>query len=151
MTIIAWDGKSIAADRRVICSGSISTTTKIRRVKVPKKGFQVLAWAGQQAAAMMLFDWYMRGADPEQWPQVQQADEQWARMIVADGNGVYEYERQPVAVRVEDAFAAWGSGADVAMGAMHMGASARRAVEIASLVEASCGNGVDSFDLICAK
>ena len=45
--------------------------------------------------------------------------------------------------KVEDQFAAWGSGRDFALTAMHLGKSAREAVEIACLFENGCGNGVD--------
>lgn len=43
---------------------------------------------------------------------------------------------------VDAEFAAWGSGAPPAYGALHMGASAERAVEIASLVDDNTGGKV---------
>jgi hypothetical protein len=47
----------------------------------------------------------------------------------------------------QTAFAALGSGSDAALGALYHGASAREAVEIASLVDTATGDGVDSLFL----
>lgn len=146
MTIIAWDGKSLAADKRATCNGSLFTTTKIRRIKRPGRIAEVLAWTGEQDAGEMLAQWYEEGASPTEFPACQKT-EAWARLIVADQYGAKFFERLPVAVDVEDAFAAWGSGCDLARAALFLGKSAKEAVEVASLFDIGCGNGVDVFDL----
>lgn len=80
-------------------------------------------------------------------PECQKDDDSWTRLIVADRDGAKYFERQPVGVKVEDAFAAWGSGRDFALVAMYLGKTAKEAVEITSLFSLGCGNGVGSFDL----
>jgi hypothetical protein len=139
MTCVAWDGKTIAVDKRATNCGSISTTTKLRRV-----GQEVLAWTGAQDSGLAVMEWYLAGANPATWPECQKDNDRWSRLIVASPVGIQEFERQPIGVWVEDKFAAWGSGGDAALGAMHAGATAKRAVEIASLIDNGCGNGVDS-------
>lgn len=54
-----------------------------------------------------------------------------------------EYVRLPVAMPIIDQREAWGSGADFALGAMAMGAGARRAVEVACELDVHCGKGID--------
>lgn len=87
MTVVAWDGKSLAVDKQATCADMRMTTTKACRL--------------------------------------QQGD---------------------VVALVFDRFMAWGSGRDFAMGAMEMGASAYRAVEVAIRHSTGCGYGIDLFD-----
>ena len=152
MSVIAWDGKTLAADKRSVCSGIAATTTKIRRIvhdgcTTGSGTSEVLAWTGDQDAGEMLAKWYSDGADPEKWPEFPKDKDMWCRLIVADGNGARFYERMPIAVRVEDAFMAWGSGRDFALAAMYLGKSAREAVKIACVFDTGCGNGIDAFEL----
>jgi len=91
--------------------------------------------------------WYEQGADPANWPKCQQDKDDWSRLIVADQYGCKYFEGQPVSVRVEDAFMAWGSGRDFAIAAMYLGKSAQDAVAIACLFVSGCGNGVDVISL----
>jgi len=147
MTVIAWDGRSIAADKRAISSGMAFTTTKLRRIKRKGHLHEVLAWTGDQGLGEIMAKWYADGADPAAFPACQNNGEQWARLIIADHLGVKFFERGPVAVWVEDRFAAWGSGRDFAIAAMHLGKSAREAVEVACLFEIGCGNGITAVEL----
>ncbi|SRR5258706_16028655 len=139
MTCVAWDGKTLAADKRAVCAGTHCTTTKLRRIP----SGEVLAWTGDRDSGELLAKWYADGADVAKWPEFQKDKEDWCRLIVADGNGVRFFERKPVSVRVEDRFYAWGSGRDFALAAMHLGKNARQAVEVACLFDTGCGNGVD--------
>jgi hypothetical protein len=143
VSVVAWDGKSIAADKQATSSGLRIRTTKMREL-----GSEVLAWTGDQGSGEAVAQWYADGADPAKWPESQKDKEDWARLIVAGANGVKCYERQPIPVRVEDEFQAWGAGRDYALGAMARGATAREAVEIAMRFDASCGLGIDEFKLL---
>ena len=142
MTVVAYDGHSLAADKQSVCGGRCSTTTKIRRISTG----EVLAITGMQAMGEMLVQWYESGADPTAWPIPDNDENDCVRLIVADKGGCKFYEHaMPIAV--EDAFGAWGSGADFAVMALHLGKTAREAVELASIYSVGCGNGVDSFGL----
>lgn len=145
MSIVAWDGKSIAADKMTVSCDMRSTTTKLVIVDGQNGGL-FLAWVGESGGGLALLDWYQKGRNPDQWPAAQRTAD-WTRLIVADKNGVVFYEREPFAQSVEEPFMAWGSGRDFAMGAMAMGASAKEAVEVASRFSTTCGNGVDWYDL----
>lgn len=146
MTVIAWDGKTLAADKRAECAGHYFTTTKIRRIS----SGEVLAWCGDSDTGRMMASWYEAGADPAKWPECQKDEKSWARLIVASSAGVKYYDRWPAPTMVEDPFAAWGSGRDFALTAMHLGKTAREGVLIAALFESGCGNGVD-VEVLCRE
>lgn len=144
MTVVAWDGRYIAADKQSTCAGLKTTVTKLRRL-LPSK--EVLACTGDFDSALMMMDWYEHGAKPSEWPACQADKEAWTRLIVATAAGVKVYERQPVAMHVHEKYMAWGSGRDYAIGAMAFGADAEHAISIACHFDAGCGMGFDIMDL----
>jgi ATP-dependent protease HslVU (ClpYQ) peptidase subunit len=139
VTTIAWDGRTLAADKLATSpSGVASTVTKIRRLK----NGTLLAWHGPCESGLMVADWYERGADAKDWPECQKDNN--ATLIVVQPNGkVFEYESLPVAQAIEDIFMAWGSGRLAALGAMMMGADATKAVKAACVFDVYSGGGVD--------
>lgn len=142
MSIIVWNGSTIAADRQGTCADMKVT---LRKIRVLKSGV-VLAWTGAQEQGIALVGWYEAGADRDKWPAFQKG-ENWTQLIVADANGADLYEREPEPQMVHDEFMAWGSGRDFAMGALAMGADAKTAVEIASRFNVNCGLGCDVITL----
>lgn len=134
MSVVAWDGKTLAADTQSTSSGM-----RMRCHKMAVSNGVVLAWIGDYEVGLMLAKWWAAGADPEKWPAVQSNPDRWSRLIVATKDDCSTYEQLPVALIVHDKFMAWGSGRDFAMGAMEMGASAERAVEVACRWDTSCG------------
>lgn len=137
MSVIAWDGRVLAADRQVTI-GSLSTTGK----KLVEWEGSAIAWTGDMAAGLVMLAWWKAGADFDKYPPSQLTDD-WSRLIVANKDGVVMYERLPAAIECLDQFMAWGSGRDFALGAMDMGADARIAVGVASNFSNDCGMGVD--------
>jgi hypothetical protein len=144
MSVVVWDGKSVVADKQATCAGLKLTATKIRRVG---DGL-ILAWTGEQDSGEMMANWYVLGQDPAKWPSCQADKDLWCRLVVFHTDGSVEtYERQPVPFPMLDAFMAWGSGRDYAMGAMARGATAREAAEIACRFDNGCGMGFDELQL----
>lgn len=145
MSTVAWDGRghSIAADRQATCNDQAFTCTKIWKLA----SGEVVAATGYASSAQAMVRWYESGADPALFPECQKSDEFWTRLIVARRGWCGFYERHPFVVQVEDPFAAWGSGSSFALGALAQGATARKAVEVASMFDINSGRGIDSFDL----
>ncbi len=141
MSVVAWDGKVLAADRRSLYGDTITTVRKI--FKTPAG--EIVALIGDLDFGMTIKRWYEEGCKRESWPQSQKDERLWVRMIVANGLNIVFYERTPDPVEVIDPFMAWGCGREVALGAMAMGADAVKAVEIASQFTYGCGNGCDWF------
>jgi len=142
MTIIAYDGKTLAADKRAEYCGLARTVTKIFRHEGALVGI-----AGNGAQAREMLAWYEQGAKHENFPPSQRDRDDWASLITITDAGIFNYERTPYPSRIEDQFMAWGSGRDYAITAMHLGKSAREAVEIACLFDVNCGNGIDTLAL----
>ena len=64
MTIIAWDGKTLAADKAASNCGYLRTVTKIYRVPSGLVGF-----AGDGSRAFALLQWFRDGCDPAKYPR----------------------------------------------------------------------------------
>lgn len=144
MSIVAWDGKSLAADKQATNTGLRHLTTKLRRGNQCRL---VFAYTGDQDSAEGMVKWFEDGAEADKFPAYQNDKERWARLIVASDGGLVLYERTPHPIPVLDPFMAWGAGRDYAMGAMACGKTAREAVEIAMRFDISCGLGID--EIVC--
>ena len=143
MTVVAWDGTTLAADKRVTYQGLACTVTKIFRV-----GDKLVGFSGNGDQAMEMLAWFREGADFRTFPQSQRSKEDWVATLVINADGsAMDFERTPFPYPLEDRFLAIGSGRDYALAAMHLGKTAREAVEIACLFDAGCGNGVDELKL----
>lgn len=137
MTVIAWDGKTLAADKRATGDGMANAVTKIKRV-----GKCLVATTGSLPDGMALLDWYARGAKPADYPSggmkavliVITADKK-----ILEYNGGHPYE-------IEDPYYAMGSGRAFATMAMRLGKTAEEAVKLTCEFDVSCGNGIDILE-----
>jgi ATP-dependent protease HslVU (ClpYQ) peptidase subunit len=143
MTVIAWDGKTLAADKQCTSVGHPSTVTKIFRVPGGIVGF-----TGNSGHAQALLTWFREGRNPKEWPPKGGEDSAGAVFISDDGElRGYSGEDGPHFMIYENAFMAWGAGRDYALAAMYFGRSAREAVEVACALDTSCGMGIDLLEL----
>ena len=144
MTVIAWDGITLAADK--MCGDEwmkIGTVTKVRRI-----GECLVGCAGNSAKARAMLKWFEDGADPNTLPAHQLDDETAVTLLVIRKNGQAQiYQASAFPINLEQKFVAVGSGREAAMATMHLGFGARRAVEVASAVCQHCGNGIDTLTL----
>jgi ATP-dependent protease HslVU (ClpYQ) peptidase subunit len=139
MTVIAWDGVSLAADRRS-CSGSaVRSLTKIFRV-----GDALVGAAGDTDMCCQLIAWFRAGHDPTAFPESQRDRDNWAGLLVVWPDGaVWKYERTPHPIQYDPQLFSIGSGRDFALAAMHLGKTAAEAVAVACALDSGCGDGVD--------
>lgn len=140
MTVIAWDGKTLAADKRATKYGLIYTVTKIFRV-----GDRLIGISGDATRGSELVHWIKCGLDLATYPQLQDKDNR-AHIVSIERNGrikLYESTAHPYVV--EDQRWAEGEGRDFALAAMHLGMNAREAVEFTCRFISCCGNGVDTL------
>ena len=140
MSVIAWDGITVAADRQVTSEMLICEARKLFLVKGYAVGF-----VGTLAPGMLLLEWFKRGAKKEEWDQEMQSSEVGSSLIVVGKKKVWEISEYPYFCNVHDSAWAWGAGREVALGAMAAGADALEAVEAAIRLNVCCGVGVDSF------
>lgn len=144
MSVIAWDGRQLAADKRASMGGLIASTTKIFRVEDKQFGEALVGYSGNADAGEEMLAWFSAGHDPTTFPPSQRDKDDWAGLLVAwrDGN-LWKYERTPFPLRFPPQQFAIGSGRDFALAAMHLGLTAEQAVGVACVFDTGCGNGVD--------
>lgn len=140
MTVIAWDGKTLAADKRACTNGSYYTTTKIFRVDADR----MAGFAGNPGRVAAFLEWLRAGAALKDFPPNPKEDSVWVLVVHRDGT-IHKYQHDAGAIAVEDGRYAIGSGEAVARAAMYLGQCARGAVEITCLFDESCGNGTDTL------
>jgi len=147
MSVVAWDGKTLAADRQGTHGDFPGEYPKSRKIQQGIHYGHVVAWTGDLDRCEALARWYEEGANIEKLPQFQKSED-WCQLIVADSKSVKWYQREGIYFYANTPFMAWGCGRDLAIGAMAHGASAEEAVKIAINHNIYCGFGVDKYDLI---
>jgi len=143
MTVIAWDGEMLAADKRMQQYGGIArTVTKIMRAP----DGCLLAVTGSVDVGLEMRHWLLAGAMPADFPP--KAREDVATLIVINRKGeVWTYAAGPFPMRMESHQIAFGSGRDYAEASMHLGCSAAEAVKVACMFQTDCGGGIDALVL----
>lgn len=143
MTTIAWDGRTLAADKRAEYGGCIQVVTKIFRA-----GDCLVGGAGEASFILAMVEWVRAGRAAHEFPSSQRDKDDWQPVLVVEPNGLaMVYERTPHPIRWERPFGAVGSGKQFAMAAMHCGKTAQEAVAVASEFDCGTGNGVDVLSL----
>lgn len=139
MTVIVWDGKTLAADKQFTNAGLRRTGTKLFRLRDGAVGIE-----GSTVDALALVDWLRGDRKPADFPESCKGDDAPAVLGVINGKIQY-WNGSPYPVTYDEPFTASGSGRDYAIAAMHCGKTAAEAVEIASIYDNACGLGVDTL------
>ncbi len=143
MSIIVWDGKTLAADKRATQNGLAFTVTKIHKINGNLVGV-----TGDYPSATMVLDWYKNGADATKWPKCQEDKDRWASLaVITPARKIFKYEQEPISFEIEENYFAFGCGRDFAISALEMGADAEAAVRVTCKYDVYCGNGVDILRL----
>lgn len=141
MTVIAFDGKTLAADKMTVDgSGLRRTVTKIERIND-----HLVAFAGSWDVATEMRAWWAAGAKPDDFPK--SARDSNTVLVVIGPSLISTYNTGPYPIVFEDEKCAFGSGRDFALTAMHLGCDAEEAVHIACHFQSDCGNGIDALTL----
>lgn len=151
MSVVAWDGRRLAADRQGTNGSRALVVTKMFEIEAVRDGEKVraiVAFTGMPSHFGALLRWVALEDHETTALPTFQSTEDWSRLVVLypHTGKVYVYEATGHPVLVEETSAAWGAGADFALGAMAAGVSAPTAVEITSRYSTLCGQGVDFFD-----
>lgn len=149
MTVIAWDGRTLAADRQACYGQQILPTTKIFCCE--HRGEKVLLGVtGDLSVGLEMVAWYKAGVIAKDYPDSNRDPDKGASLhvVLSDGS-FWRFESSPEPWKVEGAFCAFGSGAEGALVALACGKSAKEAVELVSRFNSTCGCGVDTLELEC--
>lgn len=146
MSTIAWDGHTLVADRQATY-GEVALTCGGKATKLRKlPNGEVAGIVGTMSMGFALIEWYLAGAEPHLYP-LMSSDCQATLIVVGPSGPVRQYELTPHPLTFKESFLAWGSGRDLALGAMAAGADARSAVKIASSLDINTGKGLQSYTL----
>ena len=143
MSVIAFDGKTVSADKQSTSSGLRTTVNKL----IQLVSGEVVGFTGTIDKGLSLVDWYVSGGDKSKFPEFQKTDD-WVRLVVFNRHERFYYESTPERITILDEKIAFGCGRDFALGAMEMGADSRRAVEVACKHSVDCGMGITTFSVI---
>lgn len=136
MTTVAWDGKTLAADSQMTSGAIRSRAVKI--VRSPN-GF-LAAGAGEWNSIVPWLRWVEGGMIPEEQPDSLHAK---SHVIIIDPKGkAFTFEGSTTRLPLLDKFWALGSGTELALGAMAMGADARTAVKVAAKFDVYTGGRI---------
>lgn len=141
MTVIAWDGTALAADKRAISGGGIARTV----TKIVRHEGALLGITGCWDTGAEMLAWWRDGAKPADFPKTAREDK--ATLIVIDAQGIRIWCTGPYPMWIEAERCAWGSGRDFAEAVMHLGLPAEMAVRVACEFQSDCGNGIDVLAL----
>lgn len=141
MTTIAWDGHTLAADRRVNF-GSVSDMECTKIVK-NKKG-HLAAASGSSSLAAGFRRWFLEGEKGE--PVMAKDGQDATGFIIRKPGKVEMYDIAGWYEAETDKFAV-GSGCELALGALRSGGDAIAAVGVAMMHDGYTGGKVDALEL----
>lgn len=138
MSVIAWDGKVVAADA---LGGTPYLTKYVQKLFVCNDHLAV-GVVGLAYHMPELVHWVATGCVEKDYPSFQRGDNP-SELIVFDAYmesmNYRVYRESPVPLEDSVTPVAWGGGAELAIGAMAVGASAEEAVRIACQYSPTCG------------
>lgn len=146
MTIIAWDGTTLSADKEAGTQYIKSTrTTKIHRLS---NGWLV-GIAGDSAVARELLEWIKAGAVPKNFPEECRPGKSHSAkaLVITLDREILVYECGPYPIQFEGKFHAIGAGSDAALAVLYLGHNSILAVQVASQICNGCGGGIDTLEL----
>lgn len=158
MSVVAFDGTYLAADRCGTFGERSMVIPKLEILDLKSRRYAI-AIIGDSKMAHRAIDWMWRNIelppqDREEYPSSPQStpNSEHTAIVAYNFNDeaiVEEYSdsKFPEFVHGDNLFMAWGSGWDIANGAMYMGADAKRAVEAANYLSPYCGFGYDAFHI----
>lgn len=138
MTTVAWRNGTLAVDRQVT-SANLKHKSSAKWVETDE---HVWVIAGGLTEGMAFIRHLLETGEWETAPKPAKTD--IIQMDMKTGKLVEYEEGYPVEIDV-DKLAAWGTGRELAIGAMAMGATAKEAVKVASAWDIFTGMGIQEF------
>lgn len=150
MTVIATDGRTIAADSQTTF-GSERGLRSTEKIVVDGDARRIYAACGVSILPVLV-QWHKDGADPGKMPVLGGA-ENWSLLVLDRYEGqlrmVLYWKDAPYPQIIDPPFG-FGSGGEFATGAMDAGASPQEAVAIAIRRSTSCGGAIQVVDIASA-
>lgn len=143
MTTIAFDGRTLAADKGSWSGGLHQPAKKVHKVKAPDGRRFLVAFCGEAAFATQVLRW-MRGEIDHPGCCLDDDKNRDIAVVVDERHRVYRLNAwRLVYVRQEGKIHAHGAGQEVALGALMAGADAIKAIRITMACSDFAARGVD--------
>lgn len=143
MTTIAFDGKTLAADRGSWSGGFHQHVKKVHRVTAPDGQRFLVALMGEGAFAIRVLRW-MRGEIEHPGECLKDNENSDCAVVVDERHRVWRLSASRLEyVRYQGSLHAAGAGQEFAIGALMAGAGAIKAVNITMLVSDYAARGVN--------
>jgi hypothetical protein len=147
MTVIAWDGRYLAADTRETLGYSGIAQAPKTKIICSKSVAYASEGRIHHRHLLAMISWWQEGADPARMPFHGHGEGKDAGMIVVVGKD-QQCALSYVSPYAHDLIAPWacGCGCDYAIGAMECGVAAMEAVRIACKHDSRCAEPIDFID-----
>ena len=149
MTCIAWDGKTLAADKAYeFYDFNARIESKIIKINSPH-GFEGWAvGAGTASNYVGLCDWINAGANIQDYSNyIRPENGNFNALIIGKSGEATLYCNAPHGVKVKAPFAL-GTGMDFALAAMYLGKTAEEAVQVAAELAVGVSKEYDSVRVL---
>ena len=137
MTTIAYRDNVLAADSQVTIESEAGGSRTFTCEKLYRRSIAgvdtIIGLAGGSTDGLVFLDWLESGERAPSHRLIEGGADFTA--LVLDAKGLWEYDQWCRKERVVRRFYAVGSGSKAALGALHMGADARRAVQVACKID----------------
>lgn len=140
MTVVCWDGATLASDRQLTVDGELKGLT--RKIARSRNG-TICGASGDAALCNKAIEWVLGGMKQDRRPSAGNGEDVDLIVVLPNGNALLALDNALTMEPLPRKQWAIGSGAQLALGAMAMGATAERAVQVASSLSVNCGGGVD--------
>ena len=147
MTTVAWDGRTLAADRAAWSGNFKYQVRKVYAVRAPNGRRCAIAFSGDGGFAMAVLAWLRGGEHPGPYPEALNGGPRAVALLVRDDGRTWKLDTSLRWTPTSGRLQASGGGQDMAMGAMAAGASAVEAIRIVARHSDLSGCGVSSVRL----
>lgn len=139
MTVIAYRDGIMAADSMVTQEGDVKMLNSIKIVC--KKGWMLAVTGDECPPDALVLDWFFRG-DPKDYKREPIPKFKFNMLAISPEGKIQLWDQKGFFEPLKTAFYAVGAGADFAMGAMEVGATAVEGVRAAIKWSPHCGGRI---------
>lgn len=156
MTTIAWDGRTLAADRGCWFGNMQTEVCKLfvfKSGEIVRKGFPVGAWGstGSWAFNHAFAQWLKDDSVTLPQPEKDTSPDGSIGIWVSDQGEVFRVHVRGILTPVMSKIAADGAGHMFALGVLAIGGTAERAISLAAVHTDAATFGVDTWSPPCAR
>jgi len=146
MTVIVWDGETLATDASA--SDGLAKWSSLKAwYHGEGEDRVILSGTGSLHVILAMRNWFMDGALLNELPSIQCTSHFCHFLVVSPYVGLYWYEQGNISIEHGYKPIAFGEGMEVALGALFMGATSEEAVKAANQHSVHCGPGVKTYKI----